>query len=165
MANIISFGRVALSLLLLLLKPFSSEFVLVYLLGGLTDILDGYVARKTASVSEFGAHLDTAADICFFVSASVKLFPKLNIPDWLWIWIGAIATVKLINIVAGLMLNRKLTSVHSVENKITGILLFVFPFTVPYVRIDMGTAVICAAATYAALREGTAVFREYKQHK
>ena len=34
---------------------------------GLTDVMDGIIARKTNTVSDFGAKLDTGADFIFAV--------------------------------------------------------------------------------------------------
>jgi CDP-diacylglycerol--glycerol-3-phosphate 3-phosphatidyltransferase len=48
-------------------------------------MVDGTIARKTNSVSEFGRQLDTIADLIFVVASLIKLLPAINIPQWLWI--------------------------------------------------------------------------------
>ena len=46
--------------------PLSSAwFYVLYLFCGLTDMIDGTIARKTGAVSKFGEKLDTAADFVF----------------------------------------------------------------------------------------------------
>ena len=42
-----------------------------------------------------------------------------------------IALIKIINIISGHIVQRKLVSVHSVMNKVTGVLLFILPLTFP----------------------------------
>lgn len=61
-ANIITGFRIVGSIFLLPLSVFTLEFYIVYLLCGLSDMIDGTIARKTDSVSELGSKLDTIAD-------------------------------------------------------------------------------------------------------
>ena len=44
---------------------------------------DGIIARKTKSVSEFGARLDTVADSVFVAACFVKILPLMQFPTWL----------------------------------------------------------------------------------
>lgn len=113
-----------------------------YLLGGFTDIADGMVARKTNTVSEFGSKLDTAADFVFVFVCFIKLLPAADIPAWLWIWTVIIAVIKLINIVAGLICNKSFAAVHTVMNKITGVLLFLLPLTLSFIEKNTA-ALLC----------------------
>ena len=57
--------------------------------GGLTDMVDGTIARKTNTDSKFGARRDSVADFIFVVAALSKLLPAMDIPQWLWIWVTA----------------------------------------------------------------------------
>ena len=96
-ANIITGSRTVLSLPLLFIPLTSAWFYVLYLLCGLSDMIDGTVARKTKNASEFGARLDTLSDFVFMSVALIKFVPHLHIPVWLWIWIGIIAMIKLGN--------------------------------------------------------------------
>ena len=98
MANIITGSRIAGSILLLCFPVLSPGFYTLYLLCGFTDMIDGAIARKTNTVSEFGSKLDTVADFGFVVTCLFKLLPVLQIPGWLWIWIAVIAMIKVANI-------------------------------------------------------------------
>ena len=153
-ANIITGSRIVFSIALLFFPPLSSAFYVLYAAAGLTDMIDGTVARKTNTVSSFGAKLDTIADFIFAVVCLIKLMPVLDIPAWLWIWIAIIALIKIINILFGIVTRKKLTSVHSVMNKITGALCFLFPFTLSFVELKYGAIFVCAVATFAAIQEG-----------
>ena len=100
-AKIITGLRIVLSLPLLLIPLTSAWFYVLYLLCGLSDMIDGTVARKTNSASEFGARLDTVSDFVFMSVTLIKFVPHFHIPVWLWIWIGIIAMIKLGNAVFG----------------------------------------------------------------
>lgn len=128
-ANIITGSRIALSLPLLFIPLSSAWFYVFYMFCGLTDMIDGTIARKTETVSSFGSKLDTASDLVFMAVCAVKLLPKINICIWLWIWIAVIAIVKVTNIVIGFIRRKKLVALHTVLNKTTGLLLFFLPLT------------------------------------
>lgn len=153
-ANVITGSRIVFSVAILFVTPFSPTFYALYGVAGLTDMIDGTVARKTNSVSESGAKLDAIADIIFVAVCLIKLLPVLYIPVWLWIWIAVIALIKIINILYGVVVCKKLTAVHSVMNKVTGALLFALPFTISFVDLRYSAAVVCAVATFAAIQEG-----------
>ena len=131
MANAITIFRMAASVVLLFCPVFSPAFYVFYIAAGLSDMLDGFVARKINTASRFGARLDTIADFVLVVVCLIKLLPILRIPAWLYGWIGIIALIKVMNIISGFAAQKKLVTVHSVMNKATGILLFLLPLTIP----------------------------------
>ena len=152
-ANIITGSRIGLSLPLLLIPLTSARFCVIYLLCGLSDMIDGTVARRTNSASEFGARLDTLSDFVFMTVALIKFVPHLPIPAWLWIWIGVIAMIKLGNAAWGFVRTKKLISPHTLLNKITGLLLFLLPATISFVDLTYTLPIVCAVATFAAMHE------------
>lgn len=154
MANTITFFRIAASIVLLFCPVFSPAFYVFYIAAGLSDMLDGFVARKINTASRFGARLDTIADFVLVVVCLIKLLPILNIPAWLYIWIGIIALIKVVNIVSGFAVQKRFVAVHSAMNKATGALLFLLPLTISTVPVKTSVIVVCAAATFAAIQEG-----------
>ena len=154
MANIITIFRILCSIALLFFSAFSSAFYTLYITAGISDIVDGWVARRTHTVSELGAKLDTIADIVFVIVCLVKLLPVLDIAVWLYVWIGVIALIKIINIISGFVVQKQFVSVHSVMNKVTGLLLFVLPLTITFLDLKYSAAVVCTFATFAAIQEG-----------
>ena len=154
MANTITFFRIAAGIVLLFCPVFSPAFYTFYIAAGLSDMLDGFVARKTDTVSKLGARLDTIADFVLVVVCLIKLLPVMSIPVWLFVWIGMIALIKAVNIVSGFAVQKKFVAVHSVMNKATGVLLFLLPLTIPTVPLKYSAIVVCAAATFAAIQEG-----------
>ena len=161
-ANIITASRIVFSLPLLLIPLSSAWFYAFYLLCGFSDMVDGTVARKTNSASEFGARLDTVSDFVFLSVALIKFVPHLHIPVWLWIWIGVIAMMKLGNATWGFVRTKKLISPHTLLNKITGLLLFLLPVTISFVDLTHTLPIVCTAATVAAMHE---VYYTYSEKK
>ena len=158
MANIITGIRIVLSAFLLFCPAFSPTFFLLYIAAGASDMIDGAVARRTGTVSEFGSRLDTFADIVFAVVCLIKLLPALDVPAWLYVWFAVIAIIKISSITAGYIRQKKLVSVHSVLNKAVGLMLFVFPLTLAFMDLRCSAAIVCTAATAAAIQEAFTVW-------
>ena len=154
MANIVTSCRILCSILLLLFPAFSPQFYVLYLICGFTDMIDGTIARKTNKVSEFGSRLDSVADFLFVCVCLVKLLPVLHIPIWLWIWILLISFIKIINVISGFVCKKGLVVEHTILNKITGVLLFLFPLTLFFAELNYSAVVVCFFATFAAIQEG-----------
>ena len=154
MANTITFFRIAAGIVLLFCPVFSPAFYALYIAAGLSDMLDGFVARKTDTVSKLGTKLDTIADLVLVVVCLIKLLPILSLPAWLYIWIGIIALIKVVNIISGFAVQKKLVAVHSVMNKAAGALLFLLPLTIPVLPLKYSAIVVCAVVTFAAIQEG-----------
>ena len=138
----------------LLFIPLSSAwFYILYLFCGLTDMIDGTIARKTGAVSKFGAKLDTVSDFVFMIVCCVKILPIIRIPEFLRVWITLIALIKILNIVAVLIRKKKLISIHSVLNKITGLALFLLPTMLTFIENTYSVSTICILATVAVIQE------------
>lgn len=159
-ANIITGSRIIFSIAILFIPPLSPIFYVLYVAAGITDLIDGTVARKTNSAGAFGAKLDTIADFIFVAVCLFKLLPVLDIPVWLWIWIAVIALIKIINIISGAIKLKRMIALHTVMNKITGALCFILPFTLPFINLKYSAIVVCAAATFAAIQEGYFIITE-----
>ena len=116
-------------------------------------MIDGTVARKMGSTSDFGAKLDTVADFTFVFVCAVKILPLMRLPLWLWACIALIALAKILNITVVLIRKKKLISIHSVLNKITGLSLFLLPLTPAFIEPTYSVAIICVLATGAVMQE------------
>ena len=117
-------------------------------------MIDGPVARKTGTANELGAKLDTAADIVFVTACLIKLLPMLSVPSWLYLWIGGIALIKAVNLLSGYIFQKRFVSMHTVMNKVTGVLLFLLPMTLPVAELKYSASLVCTVATFAAVQEG-----------
>ena len=153
-ANVITSCRIFFSAIIFFVPVFSPVFYGCYLAAGFTDMIDGTVARKTGSVSEFGSALDSIADFVFIAVCLIKLLPVLTISAWLWIWVSVIAIIKVINAISGYIVQRKLVVKHTILNKITGAMLFILPLTLSAVDLKYSGSIVCAIASFAAVQEG-----------
>lgn len=165
LANGITLFRILCSLMLLFCMPLSPPFYALYTAAGFSDIFDGRIARKTNTVTKFGAKLDTFADIVFAAVVLIKLLPILKLPLWMIVWVGVIALIKLFNITIGFVRNHTLTAVHSVINKITGVLMFILPFTLTIINIRYTAGLVCIVATVAAIMESRTVIQNKIQDR
>ena len=156
-ANILTGFRIFGSVLLLFFPAFSLDFYIIYILCGFSDMIDGIIARKTNSTSEFGSRLDTTADFVFVVVSLFKLLPAIQIPQWLGIWGGVISVIKISNIIWGYVSKKQFISLHTIWNKITGLLLFLLPLTLPFIEAKYSSVIVCFIATFAAIQEGVYV--------
>ena len=154
MANLITVLRILFSIGLVFCPVPSAAFYALYLGAGLTDMLDGLVARITHTESDFGSKLDTIADAVFVAVCLAKLLPILHLPTWQYTWIAVIAAIKVNNAILGYVTQKRFADVHSVMNKVTGGLLFLLPLTLSVMDPVLSVSVVCFSATFAALQEG-----------
>ena len=150
--NDISAFRIAGSIGLLFCDVSGLPFWVLYALCGISDMVDGWLARKLHAETKAGAIWDSVADIVFVACCAIRLFPALKIPVWLWIWAGMIVIIKMVNQISALVVYKRFCFPHTWANKLTGLLLFL---AVPSVfRSVIPTGIIAAVATFAAAQEG-----------
>ena len=131
-----------------LLRP----FWIIYAFCGISDITDGWLARKLKCVTKKGALLDSVADICFVACCAWTLLPILDLPQWLWLWAGFIVVIKVVNQLSAFMMYKRCCFPHTKANKWAGFLLFI---AVPMTFVSVVPIIIVAAvATFAAIQEG-----------
>lgn len=145
--NIISASRGIAGFAMLLFPVFSPWFWALYCWGGISDMIDGALARKLGSVNGTGAVIDSLADLVFVICSAILVLPTIDLPLWVWLWIAAIGVIKLVGITIGSYRQRRLAIPHSTTNKLTGILLFCLPFAI--VRFDalIPSVIVCVSAT------------------
>ncbi len=130
--NIITSLRIAGSSGLLLCDVTGLVFWIIYGLCGISDIADGWLARKLKCVTMTGALLDSAADICFVACCAWKLLPILELPQWLWLWAGGIVLIKVVNQFSAFVKYGRCIFPHTLANKATGFMLFIVVGASPY---------------------------------
>lgn len=157
MANILTALRILCALLILIFPAFSTWFYLFYLLGGLTDAVDGAVARRSGNATAWGAQFDTIADLFFVLAVLIKIIGSVVVPSWLLIWIGSIAVMKVVNMIVGFIRYQRFATVHSVWNKACGLIVFIPPLFIGrgYAWQAKAPVVIfaCIIASIAAILE------------
>ena len=150
--NVISLLRIAGSISLLFCDVTGLLFWLLYALCGISDMIDGWLARRIHAETRAGAILDSVADIVFVAFCAIRLLPVLEIPVWLWIWAGVIVIIKIVNQVSALVVYKRFRFPHTMANKLTGLLLFLAVPTIFRTLIPISIAT--AVATFAAIQEG-----------
>ena len=152
-ANYISISRIIMSIALLIPKTFSITFYIIYIYCGLSDMLDGFLARKCKITSQFGAKLDSIADMIFVFVSLLKIIPFIEISVAIYIWIIIIVLIKVFNIILGYIQYKKSTLLHTIANKFTGFVLFVIPLMIGFIDIKILESLICGVATFSAIQE------------
>ena len=147
---------------LLFFRVESCGFWAFYFFCGLSDMADGYLARKLGCESKVGALLDSLADLAFVICCCFKLIPALAFPKWLWIWGGSIVAIKVVNQIFALVMYKSFRFPHTIANKVTGILLFVgAPLTV-FLESTVPMIIIAIVATFSAIQEGHFIRKKRK---
>ena len=144
---------------LLLVDVMTVPFWVLYLIAGLTDMLDGFLARRWGVESKFGARLDSLADFVYVLTVGYKLFPWLKLPASLWMMIGFIALVKMVNAICSYVVKHRIEYLHTKANKLTGFLLFVGMMTIGQQYFVPVAWVIACFALFAAIQECNATLR------
>lgn len=128
--NICTMLRIVGTVGLLLIRPLTLPFYLLYTFCGITDVLDGTIARATNSTSEFGARLDSISDLIFYAVMIVKFFPILLevLPVWMWYCIGAVLVIRACSYVTAAVRYHRFASLHTILNKATGFCVFCLPY-------------------------------------
>lgn len=132
----------------------SVAFVVFYLGCGLTDVLDGWLARKFQAESVLGARLDSVADFCFIGVVLFCLWPFIIPNIMVLFWILVIALLRFIAALVAKIRFDYFGFLHTRLNKVTGLLLFLYPlilcFPIDNIRLIY---FLCTAATASALEE------------
>ena len=152
--NFLSVSRIALCLPLLLVDAMTLPFWVLYLIAGLTDILDGFLARRWGVESKFGARLDSLADFVFVLAVGYKLFPWLKLPAALWMMIAFIALMKIVNAISSYVVRHRIEYLHTKANKLTGLLLFIGMMAIGQSFFLPVAWVVACIALFAAVQEG-----------
>ena len=129
-------------------------FWVLYVIAGLTDMLDGFLARRWGMESKFGARLDSLSDFVFVLVVGYKLFPYLKMPATLWMMIGLIALVKTVNAICSYVVRHRIDYLHTKANKLTGFLLFVGMMMIGQSYFITTAWMIACIALFAAIQEG-----------
>ena len=117
-------------------------------------MLDGFLARRLGVESKFGARLDSLADFVFVLAVGYQLFPWLKLSTTLWMMIGLIALVKIVNAICSYVVIHRIEYLHTKANKLTGLLLFVGMMAIGQSYFIPLAWTIACIALFAAIQEG-----------
>lgn len=152
-ANLISIMRIILSLLLFFIKPLSITFIVIYIICGISDGLDGYIARKTNTTSRLGEKLDSIADLIMVLVLMIILFAIINLTVPVIVWMIIIAIIRVVSMIVVFVKYKTFGILHTYGNKITGFVLFVCPITFAFIQSDVMIDIICVIASISTIEE------------
>ena len=160
--NILSSLRMVGAVALLLSDVSGVLFGVLYIVCGISDIADGWLARKLKCATRTGALLDSLADICFVACLCPLLLPILELPQWLWLWAGVIVAIKVVNQLSAVWVHGRCCFPHTLANKWAGFLLFIALPIIIWSIIPISIAAF--VATFAAIHEGCVLARAESSH-
>ncbi len=128
--NFITSLRFLGTLLILFLSPLKPFYFVIYTATGITDLIDGFVARKMNTTSAFGARLDSIADLCFYSVSIIKLMPTLikTLPRFIWLIVALILIMRTLSYIIAAVRFHRFAAHHTWLNKITGACVFMLPY-------------------------------------
>ncbi len=153
--NMLTLLRLIGAVCLIFLKPLTGLYYIVYTVCGLTDALDGFIARKFDCCTPLGSKLDSVADLSFYIVMLVKLIPVLwlRLPRWFWLWIGAILVIRICAYLVAAWKYHRFASLHTYWNKATGLLVFLVPYMLATDVFVWFAGAVCTVATIGSGRE------------
>ncbi|BCN30984.1 CDP-alcohol phosphatidyltransferase family protein [Anaeromicropila herbilytica] len=151
--NYLSVSRILASVSLLLEKPFSAVFFSLYLICGISDVLDGYLARKMNVTSKLGQLLDSVSDFIFISIVLYIYIPSMAFPLWIIGLIVIIVVIRVASLILGFVRHHQLTFLHTYANKATGLVLFFFPILFSIVGKEITATLICCIASISAMED------------
>ena len=153
--NIITCVRILGTIALAFIEPFCTAFYVIWTICGVSDVLDGTVARMLKKESKFGARLDSIADIMFYLLMLYRVLPMLIavLPRWIWIIVCAIALTRIGAYVTALIKFKRFASLHSYLNKLSGFMLFLVPYFIFISWFWIYCVVLCGIGLASSIEE------------
>lgn len=153
--NIITITRIIGTLVFAHLKVLSVPFYIAYIYSGLSDVADGFIARKYNIESEFGRKLDSISDLFFYTMMVIKIWPYLvtDLPLYVWIMIYVILGVRVLEYIYKSIVHHELLASHNYLNKTTGALMFCLPFMIKTKKFVVYSTIVVNVALVAAIYE------------
>ena len=123
------FGAIALLVLNMLgiMTPEMAIFYVVYFACVVSDFIDGPIARRTNSTSNFGSLMDSVADIVLALVVLVIFIPILDLQPWMFAMIAIVLSVRALSFGIGFVKYRTFTMLHTYSTKVAGAFLGLFP--------------------------------------
>ena len=151
--NALSILRLTCLIPLILLRPFTLPFTIVYLVAIVSDMLDGPIARKFKIATPFGATLDSIADFFLVVVMLVRLIPIIDFSNWILTWITFAIVLRALSIAIAFIRYKRIAFIHTYFNKFFSFILCLFPFLYLFLDADAVFTVILVIAMIAFFEE------------
>lgn len=140
---------------------------MAYLVCGISDVLDGYIARRYKWESTTGAKLDSLSDFVFYAIVLYLLFFTTDILSEGWFQIGMIVVfiLRVANLLITKVKFREWSILHSWANKVTGFGLFLYiPFTLMNSSVPLLPGIILLVVAISSAIEETIILLSAKKY-
>lgn len=134
-----------------------TTFITIYTLTGISDILDGFIARKMHTTSEFGSKLDSVSDIFFYAVMLYKLLPVLlkKMKPFIWYSVAIVFALRIAAYIVAAVKYHRFASLHTYMNKVTGGAVFTAPYIMELPCHLIICFMICVLGALASAEELT----------
>lgn len=154
--NTITGFRIVGSVVLLFVQPLSTAFYILYTLCGVSDVADGFLARRLKATGELGERLDSVADLLFYAVMLRHIIPFLvpRVPVSVWYCVGGLVLLRLFSYVYANVKYHRFPTLHTYANKFTGALVFLVPYLLliaPPTPVSWVTCAVCAVSSVEEL--------------
>jgi len=116
-------------------------------------MLDGFIARKFDAVSNHGARLDSIADFIMVAVLLVVLYPVVKPSAGILLWMILIALIRFTSTIVAKRKYGQAVILHTLGNKLTGLVLFLFPLFLIVVPKTVVMMLVCLVASFSAIEE------------
>jgi CDP-diacylglycerol--glycerol-3-phosphate 3-phosphatidyltransferase len=137
----------------------------MYILCGITDVLDGYLARKYHLQSELGAKYDSIGDVIFFVVVGILCLRYLLFPIWMLVILMLVLGIRLLSLTIGYRKYYQLVTFHTYANKVTGLIVFILPMLTQVHNLSIVYIIMGSIAMYSSLEELLIQIRSTEIHR
>ena len=125
--NTLSSLRILLAASLFFIPALSPLFLIVYSAAGVTDLIDGPIARKFNATTKIGANLDGIADYFFVAAALITIIPALDFNTRSIVIVIGFVVLKVIGMIVGYVHYRQLMMMHTYASKGGALFALLFP--------------------------------------
>ena len=173
--NILSFARIPFSIAMpFLVGRFGVAFLVCYGIGGLTDAVDGVIARRFHWETKLGQKIDSVGDavfiVCVIVTVILALGPSLisgnGIALYCYIIFAVFAAVKALNITFTRLKFKQWGFIHLRSARWSIIpLYFLFPVCVYKQHVYNPFVAVCLGLSILALLEEIVILVQMEKHE
>jgi cardiolipin synthase (CMP-forming) len=169
--NLITIGRILL-VPVIVWAITSGEMLFAFILflaAGISDAVDGFLAKRFGMTSEFGAYLDPLADKAMIVSVYIALGVMENLPRWLVILVVSRDIMIVAAVMLSWLVDKPVTVKPLAVSKANTAAQIVLPTLVLAslgLQLNFGWLIAAAIATVAVLTlvSVAAYVREWLRH-
>lgn len=151
--NILSVLRISLAFLLLVVPALGWQFFTIYIICGVSDMFDGFLARRYEATTALGSKLDSIGDVVLTLITLSIILPIIQLPFAMLIWISLIIVLRLISVGVAYGRYHKITLLHTIMNRMVAMALFLFPFSLLFFSTLTIPIILCGVASLAAVEE------------